>query len=308
MIKRRAYTGGYGVSEDYLRLHDFLAKSGCTQFTYARFDWMITHNYLRVDNLKKIGLWEDNGDIVACTLFDTTLDDVYLVTLPEYAHLKRELMDYTLTYMMNDCFRLAIREGDEPLQRLALENGLIATPDTEMDAIYDLVNERGEKTPPPDPRPFLPEGYALVSLDEERDWRKYGLCMHKGFGHEERGEPFEYDGAREAGIRASMLREHVDLKLKIAVKAPNGEYAAYCGMWYDARAGFSVIEPVATIPECRRMGLGRAAVTEGIRLTGLLGARAALVGSSQQFYYSIGLRPLATTTFWKLRDKRSDIK
>lgn len=68
------------------------------------------------------------------------------------------------------------------------------------------------------------------------------------------------------------------------------------GMCYDREAGFAVIEPVATDPDYRKMGLGKAAVSEEIRRVGELGAKIALVGSSQQFYYSIGLRPFSTAT------------
>ena len=49
------------------------------------------------------------------------------------------------------------------------------------------------------------------------------------------------------------------------------------------------------------MGLGKAVVLEGIRRVGELGAKTALVGSSQQFYYSIGLRPFSTATLWRKR-------
>ncbi|MNI93404.1 hypothetical protein D3C73_1513510 [compost metagenome] len=70
-------------------------------------------------------------------------------------------------------------------------------------------------------------------------------------------------------------------------------------MWYDPEAGFALIEPVATDPDYRRMGLGKAAVLEGINRVGILGAKIALVGSSQQFYYSIGLRPYAVSTIWR---------
>ncbi len=96
-----------------------------------------------------------------------------------------------------------------------------------------------------------------------------------------------------------MIRPNVDLNLKVAVVAPNGNFVAYCGIWYDPEAGYAVIEPVATDPDYRKMGLGRVAVLEGIRRVGKLGAKTALVGSSQQFYYSIGLRPFATATLWQ---------
>lgn len=42
-------------------------------------------------------------------------------------------------------------------------------------------------------------------------------------------------------------------------------------------------------------------VLEGVKRVGDLGAKVAYVGSSQQFYYSIGLRPYSSTTIWKKR-------
>lgn len=47
------------------------------------------------------------------------------------------------------------------------------------------------------------------------------------------------------------------------------------------------------------MGLGKAVVLEGIKRVYEMGARFVLVGSSQQFYYSIGMRPFANATKWK---------
>lgn len=47
---------------------------------------------------------------------------------------------------------------------------------------------------------------------------------------------------------------------------------------------------------CRKMGLGREAVYEGLRRVKAMGAKAAVVGSSQQFYYSLGFVPYSTGT------------
>ena len=68
-------------------------------------------------------------------------------------------------------------------------------------------------------------------------------------------------------------------------------------MWYDP-GRLCCEEPVATDPDYRKKGMGKAAVLEGIRRVGELGAKVAYVGSSQQFYYSIGLRPFATSSIW----------
>jgi predicted N-acetyltransferase YhbS len=69
-------------------------------------------------------------------------------------------------------------------------------------------------------------------------------------------------------------------------------------MWYDQDTEYALVEPVATNPDYRRQGLGRAAVMEGIKRCGKLGAKQAYVGSGQQFYYQIGFHPLPAGTFW----------
>jgi predicted N-acetyltransferase YhbS len=85
--------------------------------------------------------------------------------------------------------------------------------------------------------------------------------------------------------------------------APNGDYVSHCGMWYDKKSKSALVEPVATEPAYQRMGLGKAAVLEGIKHCGKLGVIRAFVGSSQQFYYNIGFRPYATSTWWKEKKK-----
>ncbi|MDF2484811.1 MAG: GCN5-related N-acetyltransferase, partial [Herbinix sp.] len=143
----------------------------------------------------------------------------------------------------------------------------------------------------------LPEGFTTVSLAEDYDLDKYHTVLWKGFNHE--GEPEEDYELRISGRRIELSGPHVNLKLKIAVKAPDGSFVSYCGMWYEPGTDYALVEPVATDPAYRRMGMGRAAVLEGVKRCGELGAKKAYVGSSQQFYYNIGFRPCSTKTWWE---------
>lgn len=86
--------------------------------------------------------------------------------------------------------------------------------------------------------------------------------------------------------------------LKIAAVAPNGDFAAFCGMFYEPQGRFAMVEPVATDPTYRRLGLGKAAVLEGIRRCTALGATVAYVGSDQQFYRSIGFTNVYNSECW----------
>ena len=89
--------------------------------------------------------------------------------------------------------------------------------------------------------------------------------------------------------------------LKICVAAPDGNYVSHCGMWCQKNDFYCYVEPVATDPDYRRMGLGRAAVLEAVRRCGELGAKQAVVGSDQQFYFNIGFYPVQTLTHWELK-------
>lgn len=82
------------------------------------------------------------------------------------------------------------------------------------------------------------------------------------------------------------------------MEAPDGSFAAYCGMWYEARHRIAYVEPVCTDPDYRRMGLGVAVVLEGIRRCGAEGATVAFVGSEQPFYLAMGFEKLFDIHLW----------
>ena len=91
---------------------------------------------------------------------------------------------------------------------------------------------------------------------------------------------------------------HFRKDLTIVVQAPQGDFVSFCGMWYESTNRLAYVEPVATDPDFRRMGLGRAAVLEGIRRCGELGATVAYVGSNQLFYQSLGFQLIYTSNCW----------
>ncbi|MBE0600197.1 MAG: GNAT family N-acetyltransferase [Firmicutes bacterium] len=184
-------------------------------------------------------------------------------------------------------FAVLIPDGDLAFQALAARRGYMATQDKEHEAMFDL--ETG------DTRYTLPQGYRVTTMRETYDLYQYGQVLWKGFNHEQNGEgPFVMKGhfARE------FERPYLNRDIKVAVVAPNGDFVSYCGMWQDDQSPSALVEPVATDPAYRKLGLGRAAVLEGLRRCAALGAKRAFVGSSQQFYYAIGFRPYTANTYW----------
>ncbi|WP_422485699.1 GNAT family N-acetyltransferase [Gudongella sp. DL1XJH-153] len=289
----RNYTKEAGITEDYHKVREFLLQLGSTNYTYARWDWMITHDYLDKNALNRIGLWEDGENIVGVSIFDLQLGTAYCLTNPEYSELKRDMLLYSEENLAKgDKFGVVIPDLDVHFQGIAADLGFVATENKESDAIFYMDKTSTEFT--------LPEGYRITTMQETYDLYQYYRVLWKGFNHELNGEgEFEFTKENEMSGNLQMKRDNVDQDLKIAIVAPDGSFVSYCGMWYDKKSDFAVIEPVATDPDYRRKGLGQAAVLEGIRLVGELGAKKVLVGSSQQFYYSIGMRPFSTASEWR---------
>ena len=245
-----------------------------------------------------MGIWEDGGRIVAATTYDTKLGSAFLLALNGYEWLRQEMLIHAKENMAKDgSFRALILDGDLEMQNLAARNGLYPTQNKESDAIFPIEPEKVQYA--------LPDGFKITSLKDDFDLYKYGQALWKGFDHETKGDgPFYLAWEKRAeGYRRIWDRPNVDLSLKISVVAPNGDFVSHCGMWYDKALKNAYVEPVATEPAYRKMGLGRAAVLEGIKRCGELGATTAFVGSSQQFYYNIGFRPYATSTWWKWKER-----
>jgi len=100
-------------------------------------------------------------------------------------------------------------------------------------------------------------------------------------------------------ISSKSVPPHTGTKhLKIAVTNPEGEFVSYAGFWYDEEEDFCTLEPCATHPDYRRMGLGKAAVYEGIKRCAEKGAKRCVVGSNQDFYFRMGFAPFDMRTYW----------
>ena len=294
----KTYTGNRMETGDYQRLHDFFVETKSTEYTYARFDWMMTNwDYLEDRYLERIGIWEEKGKIVGAVLFDHSLDVLFPMVLPGYEYLYQEMYNYASEHMVkedNPEFRIYVKDTNKRLQKVLRKNGMIATEEKDMVALFDLSDEI--------PKSNLKNGYRITSLEEHRNYEQYMKCMFKGFGHEEAGEIFSFTQESAANCKKAYERSNVDLSLKISVEDEIGNYVAHAGIWYDKNSEIALVEPVCTIPECRKMGFAKEAIFEGLRRVKNMGAKIAVVGSSQQFYYTIGFIPYSTGTVWKPAD------
>ena len=71
-----------------------MIKLDSRNYHFGRFDWMTTHDYLDEKGLPKIGMWEENGEVVAAATYDCVLGRAYPIILKDYGYLANGIFLY----------------------------------------------------------------------------------------------------------------------------------------------------------------------------------------------------------------------
>jgi len=260
-----------------------------------RWEYMHYHPaiYDKQADLARCGLWFDGDEIVGVVHLEHRLGVIYLQLDPAYTQLKREMLEYATESLPGDfkvgkAVHVYIDDDDTEWQAIASSLGFVklgrehAEPASRLRSA-DLPDEIQ-----------VPDGFEIIGLDEDDDVSKVHRVMHRGFDHE--GEPPDDElEDRRRKLSAPGVRKD----LTVVARAPNGDFVSFCGMWLDTVNRISYVEPVATDPDYRRMGLGTAVVLEGVRRCAAEGATIAYVGSNQPFYRSMGFEVCGMHGLWR---------
>jgi len=266
---------------DYDTLNSYLLPQ---YFEYAHchplFDYHVTH---------RNGVWEDDGKIVGvvCYEMNPKRNENHLHVSKGYEHLLPQMVDWAeaeLFYPKDDkrLLRIWITSRESNKQELLKARGYELTK-TYPVTIFDYKNDFVERV--------LPEGFTMID-GTDVDYVKLQTCYWKGFNHE--GTP---KGSSDDDIMMCNAPKF-DKTLQRIVVAPNGDYACALGMWLDERNKYAYLEPLATVPEYRRMGLAAVALTDSMKATKERGARYCF-GGGMQFYYSIGFEEICKREMWE---------
>lgn len=271
-------------SRQYDEIYQFLLKycdNGSNEhFHWARFEWMMGHLMLEEDNLDKIVIFKDcKGTIVGLIVFDTVYDDKYYLIHSGKEAVLREMIDH-LTSQSHDPIPVKVNSGDQLLikllqekrfKRIGLEEQVLQI-SLKDKFIYELAGN-----------------YHISPKDFVYDKYSCQLVIHKGFENE--GEPEENAG------QYFMSSPHTNNSLKVFA-FDDSEYCAHCGIWYT-EGETAYIEPVVTVPRCRKQGLAKAVVYEALNRARESGAKRAVVLSGQEFYYRIGFEKSSEFYRWE---------
>lgn len=260
------------------------------------WEYMHFHPALDASNMGRFGIWEEAGEIVGMVHYEWHLGEAFFEFHPAFRYLQREMLEYAESNLAG----ISEKDGRKYLCAYVNDNNA---------EFISLVKERGYQHDPEGDRPMakfdaskpfppiaLPDGFQLKSLADDPDWAKVHRVLWRGFDHGD-DVPMnedEFESRRQMFDTPKARRD-----LKVVVEAPDGNFAAFCGVFYEPTGRFAYVEPLATDPDYRRMGLGKAAVLEGIRRCASLGATAAYVGSDLPIYMAIGFKVIYTSQCWK---------
>ncbi len=246
--------------------------------THPAFEHNLTHRF---------GLWEDEGELVGVACYETSLGECLISVNHEYRSLMPDMLEYAeqeLSLVKEGKSSLTVWTTDQEYEKnQLLELKGYKRVNTIAVKTYNYQNEF--------PEVECPDGFTVISLEDENDIKKINACLWKGFDHE--GEPDDDLDCRllmQSGPNFSKA-------LTTVIKASDGEYACFAGMWLNENNQYAYLEPLATIPKYRKMGLGKLALVEGMKKTKALGATYCF-GGSNEFYTRIGFETIAQRELW----------
>ncbi len=290
----------YQHNPDYERVSQFLIKyyqpgNADGNWLEPAWEYMHFHPALDAASLNKFGVWEQNGEIVAVCHYESRPGESFFQFHPGYGYLREKMLDYAESILSG----ISHNNGRQYLCAYINE--------TDLDFLT-LVKARGYEEDPqnvrplyrldiPDPFPAiqLPAGFRLTNLAEECDWVKVHQVLWRGFDH---GDEVPMNEEELESRQKMFDTPKARRDLKIAVSAPNRNFAAFCGMFFEPTHRYAYVEPVAVDPRYRRLGLGKAAVLEGVRRCSLLGATVVYVSSDLPFYQALGFKKVINSQCW----------
>jgi mycothiol synthase len=304
MIKFRRYES----EADYVRIRSFLSETlllnGLRELNWpvARLDYWRWHVIMNCEACEPVDqvtyLWETPGGQLVAVLNPEDRGEVHFQVHPDYRspELDQEMLEVAeakLSVAGPDGRRkltLWVHAADQ--SRLALVRSQGYTRGKWVET------QRRRLLDAPIDMPAIPAGYVVRSMGGDEDLPLRSWASWRAFHPD--APPDQYEGWEwYLNVqKATSYRKDLDM---VAV-APGGEFAAFCTVWYDEASRSACLEPVGTVPEHQRRGLGRAVICEGLRRVQELGAQAAFVSgytpAANGLYASAGFEAVDQLESW----------
>jgi mycothiol synthase len=243
----------------------------------ARLDYWRWHGILNLGGgelERDVFLWETQDGRLAAVLNREGAGHAFLQMHPAY---KTIALEEQMIALAEERLRTQSRKGGQVLliwtdasdtQRIEL---LERCGYSHIDDADEMQWRRNLEAPIPD-NPIR-DGYQMRALGDVADLPARCWASWRSFHPDEPETDYDRDWSWYQNIQCAPL-ERRDLDL-VAI-APTGEIVAFTTIWYEDVTRCGYFEPVGTIPEHQRRGLGRSLLYEGMRRLKKMGATQAM--------------------------------
>ncbi|QHQ59567.1 GNAT family N-acetyltransferase [Anaerocolumna sedimenticola] len=254
---------------------------------HSRVIWEFIRNApcLEEFHLDKFKMWKENEQVVCvarpmspwlgevvidnrCSTEKTLYDIIRYVE--DNLSIKQENQNYIFLVVLNqeEVFNQLLQNAG--YEKLSLTTGTLQ---------YNLQKEINQVT--------LGNGFSIHPLSEVFDFDQLSKLIWLGFHYE--GDIPKINDEVKLSIKHAWLNYNRDICSVVLDK--NGEYASFCGFWYDEMTQTAYLEPMVTLEKYRNMGLGKAAVINSLRILQKCGCKRAFVDPDEEpynYYIKIG--------------------
>jgi len=169
----------YDHETDYDAISQFLVRIYQTDpprnWLQPRWVYAHSHPMMQKENLDKIPIWEDDGEIVATVLYEDKVGANHAQLDPHFPSLKREMLEYAATNMAGDMKAgrgtyVFLSDSDREFGEVAEELGFEPKPQhAEPTSRYAIPTSLPEILVPDNQAPDnpVPDGFQLQSLADE---------------------------------------------------------------------------------------------------------------------------------------------
>lgn len=227
-----------------------------------------------------VRLWEDeSGNLLAWMMLYPRFGGFDIQIHPDWQALEPEMLDYAEAHtppkegkIGTDAF------GQDAAWRKRLEARGFET--AENPAYCYTTRSLNE----PIPDSVLPDGFTIRSAAGPHEAAQLAAVHSGAFKSEWTPETYA----------AVMQSPGYEAEREVVVVAPDGQFAAFCIIWFDPITRSGLFEPVGTHADFQRRGLGRAMMLEGLRRMKAAGMETAIVchvwnnQAAQGLYHSVG--------------------
>jgi mycothiol synthase len=238
-------------------------------------------------------LWEDrNKNLLGAAVFRDP-DLVKLITFPDHKYLLVPMLDWVEARghqkaLPNEKIKIETSERNLFLEKLLLSQGYEKDPGHYIYREKDLTGRQNELV-------ILPPGFSIQHINSSEDLKKFHRGTELVFNFPD--DPDVYQILRQA---LSFVPE-----LDLIVLTPEGQIASFGSIWFDQRLSLAEFEPIGTLPEFRKRGLGSAVIAEGCNRLRWLGCRKVSLMSwsesveANRLYQRTGFLPQIRKNYWR---------